>query len=892
MMPIAGQNMPNNWNKTLTQAIEWPARFLENGGHAQQEIPSQHRLLNAGGMFLSWWGMDQIRNIIFGVRMKSEGEYIEVKREDVPAALRFLHKTIEWDPHSETSENQWKKLVYQFFPGVGAGVGAVMGSVYAFNRNGREQRYKTVKNQNSLGVLDADFAAQTAQAMPLRVLSGLFGTFSAASGLTFLYGFFLNPAFATANGTKVFTHSLARGNAAPDKAVGIEISKIEGYVEEALKTGKINEEWAKTFSLRVLQPMFGHELNTPEAQTKAVKTLQGIVDQSYQRFRSSGKSTKDIAKAIEKDLTAQLGHSGLDKTLKQKFGIDPQNAVLGNANPVLRHFHEFLSSVGLGKTYKVGPANTPAGNKDFSRGMIAAGGGAAALLGLGALSHSSGSHANDTASATAPGPDSPDTPPDVTTDAARENAHPLSFGHEKHPQIDTKGKTPDEYVKEAIALHRKESGEKGLPPDWLKWAADGQLAVLPINRMSCAVGLTVGQLVGGNMAKILTGYSIDGKPVDSSKVPTYLQWMQGSIKDYNPKGIRPRDRWIRYLQWGIFSAGGLIGVMLGTNYAYSNVPGKNRDPHYLEDYLPRVSMHQGGTWGWLSAIAADFGSASGLWILPIPGLNYGVSLALRATSMQDRNIMLPGGAGKFISGTATTSFLRLREGVNYLCHYAVNTPSENPAQIEYLAYTLLGPIFKDQLTAEHIQHFTEAVHKVRDPYWQEGGIPKAKRKEAMKAMREAFTGAGLEILLIKMGLNPGTIAFHQLNGMAGTIGNLGASDKIQAEQNAYHHALEEHIKTYVAQGVIAPEQADWVKSGIEAMKKGATLPPAPAVIDSTPSSPSEPASPIITLSTKFTDKAPSKNAIHDLAQRSTKPGDWRESTQSSKEQAPSSAIGA
>ena len=91
---------------------------------------------------------------------------------------------------------------------------------------------------------------------------------------------------------------------------------------------------------------------------------------------------------------------------------------------------------------------------------------------------------------------------------------------------------------------------------------------------------------------------------------------------------------------------------------------------------------------------------------------------------------------------------------------------------------MLGPIFKDKLTTEHIQKFTQAVHEVRDKFWQEGGIPKEKRNEAMKVMREVFTGAGLEVLLIDLGLNPGAVAFEQLNGLTGKIGNIGVSDKI------------------------------------------------------------------------------------------------------------------
>jgi hypothetical protein len=234
-------------------------------------------------------------------------------------------------------------------------------------------------------------------------------------------------------------------------------------------------------------------------------------------------------------------------------------------------------------------------------------------------------------------------------------------------------------------------------------------------------------------------------------------------------------------------------------------------------------MHQGDTWSWLSAATSIFGSASSLWVLPIPGLNYGVSLAGRTTSMQDRSIMLPG-LQELTSGGKTSSYMRMREGMSYLCHYATTNPAETPTQFEFLAYALLGPVFKDKLTVEHIEKFTEAVHAIRDPFWKEGGIPKADRKDALKAMRSAFTGAGLEVTLINLGLNPGNIDFNSLNGAIGKIGNVGAGKAVHAEQVAYGKALSERLAHYVEEGLISEERAAWVKEGIELRSHGKDQP--------------------------------------------------------------------
>lgn len=818
-------------------------KFLANGGHAQQEIPAQHRLLNAGGMFMGWAALDQLRHIMFGLQMKSEGEYVEVKREDVPAPLRFLHKTIDWDPHSEAPEHQWKKLVYQFMPGAGAGVGAVMGSMYAFQRNGREQQYKAanLKGLDKLNMMDADFVAQFAQSTPLRIAAGFFGTFSAASGLTPVYGLFLNNAFAASNGAKIFS-GFSKGNLAPHKALDAQLDMVGSYVQQGLKTGKIDETWAHEFSQRVLRPLFGHELNTPELQEQAVKKLQAMFEHSYNRFNAHGRPAKEIADAVTKDLKQKLGAANIEKTLEREFGLHPKNAVLGNANPIIRQFNDMLNFAGISRKVTT--------TEDAGYGMAGP-----ALMGAGVLA--GGAYSMSAAGKKGAGSES--SPVDS-----------------KHPCPEVEGQSPAQYVAAAMEMHNIYNKQKQ-PPGLLKWMGDAQLAVAPTNRLDCAIGLTAGLLIAGNLAKIATGHGLDGKAVDMAKTPTYLQKYVGIIKDYNPKGLRPRDRWIKYAQWTAYSMGGMIGIKLGTNHAYRKVKKNNADPHYLEDYLPRVAMHQGETWSWLAAFSGIFGSASGLFTLPVPGINYALGLAGRSTSMQDRNFMI-GGLNEILSGATTTSYLRLREGLSYMCHYAVGNPEETPAQLEFLAYAILGPVFKDQLTANHIKQFTQAMHEVRDRYWEPGGIPKEKRKEAYQAIREVFTGAGLEVLLIDLGLNPGTVAFKQLNGLTGKIGNIGISNKIQTEQEAYQRALNGRLENYVKEKLITPEQMEWVKTGLEAMKKGEKPPVAPfsksadnEVQQSGETAPEQPAQ------KNFTDRhLPKQSAAQDLLRKAEKQGDWRQ----------------
>ncbi len=435
----------------------------------------------------------------------------------------------------------------------------------------------------------------------------------------------------------------------------------------------------------------------------------------------------------------------------------------------------------------------------------------------------------------------------------------------QHESPSIEGKTAAEYVYEAINFHKKQHKDKGFaPPEILKWMGDASLSNEPKNRLYSAAGLSLGLTIAGTIANIVTGHKlIDGSKVKD--IPKFLKPIHALVKDYDPRDITPRNKRIRYAHAVVYSLGGLIGIKTGSDLAYKNAIERNKDPQYLEDYLRSVSHTQGKTWSWLSASSGIFGSASGLWMIPVPGLNYASGMIGRITSMQDRNTTVAGLNG-MVSGATTTSYLRLKEGAYYLTHYAVGNPEKDPKNIEYIAYSILGPVFKDKLTANHIKQFTDAVHEVRDHYWQPGGIPKEKQAEATDTMKQVFTGAGLEVLLIDMGLNPATVAFDKTGGMVGKIGNIGQMDKIHKKQEQYWSALESRLPKYVAAGIMTQERADWVKDGIDSMRSKGLEKPAPAhKINEEPAQNGQ---------TRTTGKP--QSSIDKLITTSAKKGDWRE----------------
>lgn len=355
--------------------IEKAAKFLQSGAHAQQAIPAQHRLLAAACMFVGWFALDKMRDIIFGVNQLTEGEYEEIKREDVPAPLRFLHKTVDWNPHSDAPDDQWKKVAYQLFPAIGAGVGTVAGSMYAIERVGRTQNFMDTLKKKPYALLDADWLAQNVQAKPLRVLTAITGAFSAASMAPLIYGAMLNLSFATATGGRIFTGNLKYGNANPDRNMKTLLGNLSEYVKDAInKDGKISNKWAEGVVDRVLRPLFKKDLQDPKKQAEVRESIHNILKGTFEKYSKlkpeefaenpvlqklmEAKKIENVSKLTDKDIRGLVvdavsadikevfgnNSNGFDKTLA-KLGLDINDAKVGNAIPFAREFNDFLVKI-------------------------------------------------------------------------------------------------------------------------------------------------------------------------------------------------------------------------------------------------------------------------------------------------------------------------------------------------------------------------------------------------------------------------------------------------------------------------------------------------------------------------------------------------------------------
>lgn len=355
----------------------------------------------------------------------------------------------------------------------------------------------------------------------------------------------------------------------------------------------------------------------------------------------------------------------------------------------------------------------------------------------------------------------------------------------------TPGMSVDDYVSKSLHMHYGAAHQGIVNGGLLQFSrkvGDMALAVIPKNRFWCAVGLTTGGYAGLKFGALLAGRNLaNHEELSKDSYPKLLQPLHGLLK-YDPHSSATGDRWKRVGALFTFTAISFAGIMMGAAHAYKPERKRNSHPDSLEDYVARTSQHQGDKWRWLAANSGVFGSSSGTYLIPyVPGVNYAVSIASYTTLNQDRRIMTPG--LKKMTGTKTTSYLGLREGVDFICKYAVNNPSKDPAELEYLALTVMAPIADAagvKLKPENIKTFVDTVHSVRDKYWQEGGIPREQRAAAMKDMEAHFKGKGLDQTLFASGIDTMDIDFTKLNGLIGKVGNsMGATKKIKADQDAY-----------------------------------------------------------------------------------------------------------
>lgn len=352
---------------TITSGVkeigDYVGRFVSSNAHAQQTIPALHRLLSAGGMYLGWIGGDKVRDALFAVNQTSEGEFVEVKREEVPIILRPIYHKIEWNPHSDAPGEQWKKILHQTLPAATAAAGTLAGSEMVFQMNDRAAGFIAGRKSKELSLITADRITQYPQSRLFSVLTALTGGAGGASMLPIAYGAFLNLRFLLANGGKINLGNSAGGNLSPEKALTERIGKVAFYVKSATNSaGKIGEEWSQIFVKDVLKPIFGKNLDSPEKEEKIRKIIHGTFQKAYDELWEKGLRGEKLIEEVSNKMHNIMGdakpvlnrgrieYQGFDKYVQKDLGFNFDDITLGNSVSIIRTLTEWLAKTfGWGK---------------------------------------------------------------------------------------------------------------------------------------------------------------------------------------------------------------------------------------------------------------------------------------------------------------------------------------------------------------------------------------------------------------------------------------------------------------------------------------------------------------------------------------------------------------
>ncbi|MEI6729959.1 MAG: hypothetical protein WCL30_01765 [Pseudomonadota bacterium] len=797
---------------SIVDKLKQTPEYLAKGIHVIQPKPSMHRLSNVIGMCLGFVGFKYFADIMFGHTITNSdktdipgNKYRKIKAEDVPIVFRWLHGIVEYNPFSDDPKDQWLKATHQMIPAIGGAVGAVAGSAAYFGSSYSGKRADMIKGLmdkaskgETLTPVEANAVSAFEQGGKWRLAAGATAWLSAASGLTFLYGVALNTAFWLQNGGKTlvgaaeyfgaetlrkFANITSNEGLAPDKALAA-ISKEAAQFLEKEKAGNPSNEKLSKFGERLAMTVFAPLFKklTPEDKQTIVGKIQTALNEAYK-----AQSGQDAA-TIQKEITGRINGILKDTGVQTLSG----GMVAGN-NGWLGQIGEFFGSKRI-EAWRKNAVNSYV-PQEINKGKIAAIG-AGVVAGGAAIAAMVGSH-------------------DKTS---------------KEPEKDAANLTAEEYVKSKQESAKPKGFINGTLLGIAKWFADSALAVVPVHRMWCAISLTASGFLGLQLANLTSGKNFADWGGAATKKEDFFKFLQPLygvfasdehkkeiLKDA-PNKIQSffkisKDNHSKLIGMGIYAATMVAGVIWGSKHAYDNVYRNNREPKSLEDFISKVRTHQGDSMILPTAVTSLFASSSGYSMLPIPGVNFATTIALRTTAMQDRNMQ---NVGKPLNGTVTNSYLSLREGIDYVREYATYSPQKELEDLPYLAHTILGPLANAAnvtLTGEHIKSFVDKVNKVRDKYFVEGGIKdKEVQLEFMKEMETHFSGKGLDKTLYDIGIDTLQIRFDKIGGMLGKFANswvpfLNKRKEIAKEQDCYHKIVEKWRKDWKTEEVTKAEPA-------------------------------------------------------------------------------------
>jgi len=739
--------------------------------------PSKHRLYNALGLMIGLYMGRKIMDILVG--QTPDGKPVD--KDDLIPPFKPLHGLLKYDHFSDDPKMRWMRVTDQMVPGILAGLGA-MGGSFMFFREPYKMMAKTVSKLPAekfmLGHAEQYMLFQ--QFKVLSRIAGIAAVPGSASGFGILpstinYSTVLGGAFSTgaernaAAGLPGVRELFNTHSSFPLRWHRL-IKRMESYLSQ---NHSPSPEKLEEYLNGLIKPLFNG------ATQKQMNELKELVIARRKKVLDMGLSLRETEVKLAEEMRNMFSDMNLETTLIQ-VGLDPREAAVGDMG-VLSTLARWCSKVmrpgtekELEKTHDMlvqglEMRHPELAGRKFDRNAYKSAqtgtrkAAAAGLLGVSAASLGLVAMSKDAEMADLDGP----------------------YGGEgSGTAINT------EKPKHHVHAKRNHGLINGKVLDTAEGVTGMIQAGIGSHRVHCAVGLTVGSWLGDKLMDALTGVDFKGSTLAKDDIWEPLQKFHGILK-FNPNSDLPKEKWMQVLRWAVPGVLGAVAVVQGSRMYFENRHAKVKKAVYLDEVEDKATFAQSAPWSYTSAIASLFGSASGLQMLPFT--NYATSLGTRYSLASGRKVSLPV-VGKYWSNNSTLFPYGPPGMINLLIKEAVNNKAYDPELLETYAIGILKPWFK-KVTPAQIESFVMEVHRVRDKFFKEGGVPEDMKAELEKELKQHFKGAGLEHTLEDIGLNPMCATIAE-NGWSGAIANhLGAKKNIDHIKEQYRESfLERHSK--------------------------------------------------------------------------------------------------
>lgn len=777
--------------RSVLPTAEW---FAENAYVA----PGAHRLMTATGLMGGLVSGRYLMNVL--TAQTSTGH--PTTKEDVLSPLQPLHGLYRYQRFDNSPSARWHQVVYDVAPIALGGIGAVIGSTRfsATTRFAEALRADVAAGQ--FGLQQACMLASKVQARAYNRISGFnFGIGSSS-------GFHLFPTpistatnavrFQMENGKKpmlgiaksLFGHRGPRSRDLFSSVIDLKEWATHNAANHAGSRWYQHYPKMNEYAQALLQNALEY---TPEQFAQTQQWISGIgkrLNQRAQEIRTMhpGIAPDALVGMLRKD-------SVFATTLKEFSDVEGHYVRLGIIDPahperanLALGDHGVLSTVakwlGAGKDmeevkqtwhqaikFRYGHATEAAlpsqqlmSYRDFTPRVLAA---SSAMLAGGAALVATGSRE-----------------PKPTLSAQEKN----SLRHLPRHEADAR----------YHVLLSKQTGSgvahfvNGSPLNVAEWTASVASAAPNLHRFLNAASLSAFLYTGAKFSCALAGRGLRGELLTESAVWPIFKPFYGKLS-YAYKSGLPMER----LKWAIHQlipvSVGAVGTYMGSHLYFGDKERSLRQPKTLEDTTEAILMHESESYSKASAFSSILNTGSGLHLMPI--FSYSGNLNNRFLMAHGHQVCTPL-LGQWWSGNHSLYPEHVKALLMRLEDCTVQSPDEYPAEYRPMVEALLSKLYPALAFTELDQKtnaMLDALYKVRDSFWQEGGVPEQQHAACRAAFKAAFRAQGLEDTLRTIGLEPLDAALDN-NGVSGSIARwLGAGAQVKYDIESYHrHVRQQH----------------------------------------------------------------------------------------------------